>query len=157
MDIFFHDKKTYTTHLPPDFIRHELMNLSAMRWYKLSPGNLGASLNADDSFIIKTKFAFMPFWSSGWLGPFVILRGQLEEQNNQTIITTIARPNYAATIILFVSLFMTIPFAVNDARSKEDDIPAWIAVLIVSVLLGSAMFFAVRSLRNRFEKVFRLH
>jgi hypothetical protein len=156
MDILFYDKKTYISHLPPDFMRHEMGNLASTRWYKLSRGNLSASINADDSFSVKKRIVVMSFWPAGWLGPFVILNGKIEEQNNQTIITTVARPNYLASVAFCLFLFMLIVFAINQSKSKEDNLPAWIPVLITVVLMALAMFISVRSLRKRFEKVFGL-
>ncbi|HEX2629373.1 MAG TPA: hypothetical protein VHM26_10180 [Chitinophagaceae bacterium] len=157
MDIFFYDKKTYISHLAPDFMWHELDKMATTRWYKLSRGNLSVSINTDDSFSIKNKVVFLSyFWPGSWLGPFVLLNGKIEEENNQTIITTVARPNYLASVAFFLFIFMAIVFVINGSKTKDDDTPAWIIMLIMVVLFASAMFFSVRSLRKRFEKRFNL-
>ena len=158
MDIFFHDKKTYATHASPDDIRDGIAAIAETPWYKLSQGNLYGTINADYSFKIKTKFSLMAFWPSAWLGSFVLLEGKMEDYKNQTIIHTTTRPNYGALAAFAVLLLMLLfqVFGINQTQKKDDGDPVWIAILVMLILFGLSMFFCVRSLRRRFEKVFRL-
>jgi hypothetical protein len=157
MDLFFHDKKTYIALASPDDIKEELRVIEDTAWYKLSRGNLSATLKRDDSFTIQTKFAIGFFWPST-LGSFVLLQGKIEEYKNQTFIHTTVRPNYLALVAFAVLVLMLIfqVFGINQPQKKNDGDPAWIVILVTIVLFGLSMFFCVRSLRRRFEKVFRL-
>lgn len=146
MNILFHDKKTYTYRLPPDVLRYELINLSR--------DNLSASLPGDDSFIVETKFVLANLFWPEFAGSFVTLRGKIEKQHNQTIITTVVRPNYYALAILALLLLVMLLSYVG--KPKPGILPEWIIHLTTSTLFGIALFFGVRSLRRRFEKVFRL-
>jgi len=161
MDAFFSFDNKYTVHSPIEHVRSEIKSLIDKPWYDFS-GKISGKLNDDDSFKLRPKLSI---GFQGILGSQGIwfaqsptyITGSLKEENGNTIIEIISRPNFSFIILFYLIAMTVISEALGISKFTQASLSEiffeFIPICIVVVLL---MIFAVKRLRNRFERLLNL-
>ena len=157
MDPFFSFKKEYCVNDSIHNVRSQIKSLVERRPFDFSE-NISGTLNEDDSFKLSPKWTFGSLKVFGIQQDMTYLNGKLKEDNGQTIIETMARPNYAIVAIFYfmVLLFVAKLFGINTFF-QTSLIETLLAFPIICLPLAGIMIFGAKSLRERFERLMQLN
>jgi Na+/proline symporter len=133
-------------------VRSEIESLLDRRWFDFSE-NISGSINKDGSFEISPK------WTIGNIGTSHsgYLSGQMIQNNDKTIIKTIARPGYSVIAIFYFMLFFSATKFFELITNPNDELILWFVILpLTCFALAFAMIFGAKRIRSRFERLMQL-
>lgn len=149
MNLFFQRKHRYETHSSIEDIRGSIRELRKTRWYDVAI-NLTGKVEEDNSFQLSRKLGFIGF-TKGLPKSFVLIEGQLTENNTATDITITVRCNYLLLFYFYAAFAFLLydVYAFIESNFTTDPIRP----IAISIILLYFTFF-IRNQLNRITDSF---
>ena len=157
MNFFLAKQYDYIVLKEVNEVRSRLESITRTPWYDITV-NLSGKVSDDNTFKLFTKLSFgiQVFNVSG---KTAILTGLLEPHGEQqTIIHTELRPNYALLTVLYFILIIFFFKLITSFNSGS--MQGWIEIALLAFMLlalRSVIHFSMGRLKNRFEKFMLIH
>ncbi len=149
MNLFFERKHRYETHTSIEDIRSRIKELRKTSWHDVAV-NLTGKVEEDNSFQLSRKLGFIGF-TKGLPKSFVLIEGQLTENNTATDITITVRCNYLLLFYFYAAFAFLLydVYAFIESNFTADPIRP----IAISIILLYFTFF-IRNQLNRITDSF---